>query len=83
VSSVLGFDYHLLNAFDLLPVKFESLPSAAVIEFVPSFNIEVVKVAVPPLNVPVPRTVLPLVNGTVSPFGGAGPTTAVNVTASS
>jgi hypothetical protein len=38
-------------------------------------------VAVPALNVPVPSVVFPCRNVTVSPSGGAGETTAVNVTA--
>jgi hypothetical protein len=42
------------TAFDLLPAKFESPPYTAVIEFVPTFSVDVVKLAEPPLNVPVP-----------------------------
>ena len=54
-------------------------------EVVPILSVEVTKLAAPPLNVPVPSTVVPFMNETVSPFGGAPAaelTTAVKVTAS-
>jgi len=38
------------------------------------------RLAEPPLRVPVPKVVDPFRNVTVSPSGGAGVTTAVNVT---
>ena len=51
---------------------------------VPTGNVEVVKVAMPPLKAPVPSTVVPSLNVTVSPSGGEPSlevTTAVKVTA--
>ena len=54
-------------------------------DVVPTGSVDVVKLAVPPLSVPVPNNVVPFINETASPFGGAPalePTTAVNVTAS-
>jgi len=59
------------TVFDVLPVKFESPPYTAVIALLPTGNVEVVKLAEPPLNAPVPSTVVPLINVTVSPLGGA------------
>ena len=41
------------------------------IELVPTFSAEVIKLAEPSLNVPVPSIVSPFINVTVSPFGGA------------
>lgn len=58
----------------------------AVTEFVPTGSYEVVNDAEPPLRVPLPSTVLPFINETVSPFGGiptADATTAVKITDSS
>jgi len=57
--------------FDVLPPKLESPPYTVVIAFVPTGSVEVVKLAEPPLSVPVPSTVVPFINETVSPFGGA------------
>ena len=51
----------------------------------PAFRDDVVKVAVPPLSVPVPSKVFPWLKDTVSPSGGAPAldvTVAVKVTAS-
>jgi hypothetical protein len=48
---------------------------------VPAGSVEVLKLAEPPLRVPVPHVVEPFRKVTVSPFGGAGVTTTVNVTA--
>ena len=47
------------TAFDVLPAKFESPLYTAVIDFVPTPSADIEKVAVPPLNVPVPSTVAP------------------------
>ena len=72
------------TAFDVLPAKLESPPYTALTVVVPTLSVEVVKLAEPPLNAPVPSTVLPFMNDTVSPFGGAPMlevTTAVKVTA--
>jgi hypothetical protein len=69
------------NAFDVLLAKFESPPYTAVIELVPTLRVEVVKLAEPLLSVPVPNTVVPFLNVTVSPSGGAGATTAMRTTA--
>jgi len=73
-----------LTAFDVLPVKFESPAYTAVIAFVPGGRVEVVKLAEPPFNAPVPSCVEPSMNVTVSP-AGVSPrlkvTVAVNVTA--
>lgn len=73
-----------LSAFDVLPAKFESPAYVAVIELVPSGSVEVVRVAEPLLNVPVPSDAVPFRKVTVSPFGGAPAldvTVAVKVTA--
>jgi hypothetical protein len=59
------------TGFDVLPANIESPPYTAAIALVPTGRVEVVKLAEPPLNVPVPHTVLPVMNETVSPFGGA------------
>jgi hypothetical protein len=69
------------TTLDVLPPKFESPPYAALTEVVPALRVEVVKLAVPLLNGPGPSTVFPFMNETVFPSGGAGATTAVNVTA--
>jgi hypothetical protein len=50
-----------------------------VIEFDPTANIEVLKVAFPLLIVPVPKVVLPFLNVTV-PVAAEGDSVAVNVT---
>jgi hypothetical protein len=74
-----------LTVFDVLPVKFESPPYTALIVSVPAGSAEVVKLAEPPLNDPVPNLfVPPLMNAMVSPSGGAPAlevTTALKVTA--
>ncbi len=59
------------TAFDMLPAKRASPPYSAATAVVPFLSAEVVKLAEPPLNVPVPSTVLKFMNVTVSPFGGA------------
>jgi hypothetical protein len=72
------------TTFDVLPPKFESPAYTAVIELEPTGSVEVVKVAEPPLNAPVPIDVVPFINVTVSPLGGMPElevTVAVNVTA--
>ena len=54
------------------------------IALVPTFSVEVVKLTDPPLSAFVPSTVVPFINETVSPFGGAPLlelTFAVNTTA--
>src|SRR5208283_59333 len=57
---------------DVLAAKFESPGYFAVILSVPPVaSVEIVKVAVPPANVPVPNTLVPCRNVTVSPLGGA------------
>jgi hypothetical protein len=68
-----------LTAFDVLPGKLESPPYAALIEFVPTGSVEVMKLAEPPLNVLVPNTVVPFMNEMVSPSGGGAPTLEVTV----
>jgi len=60
-----------LTAFDLLPRNFESPPYTALIEWVPIGCVEVVKLADPPPNAPVPNIVVPSTKVTVSPSGGA------------
>jgi hypothetical protein len=82
--SVQGFVTTCSTTFDVLAAKFWSPPYAAVIAWVPFGSVEIVKLAEPPLNVPVPSTVLPFMNEIVSPSGGAHAlevTTAVKVTA--
>ena len=72
------------TAFDLLAAKFESPPYTAVIKWVPTLSEEVEKLAEPPLNAPVANNVLPYINDTISPSGGAPrteATAAVKVTA--
>ena len=66
------------------PTKFESPAYTAVTDVVPTLSVKIVKLAEPPLNVPVPSSVFPFMNETVSPSGGAPRpevTTAVKVTA--
>ena len=67
--------------FDGLPEKCESPPYNAVTVVVPMGSAEVVKLAEPLVNDPVPSTIVPSINETASPFGGAGVTIAVKVTA--
>ena len=63
--------------FDVLGAKVKSPPYTAETVVAPTFRVEVVKLAEPPLNAPVPNTVLlPVMNVMVSPSGGA-PTTEV------
>jgi hypothetical protein len=69
---------------DLLARKFESPLYSALIDSVPTLSVEVLKLAEPPCNDPVPNTVLPFINEIVSPSGGAPAleaTVAVKVTA--
>jgi hypothetical protein len=66
--------------FDVLAAYVESPPYVAFIVKVPAASVEVLRLAEPPLRVPVPKVVDPFRNVTVSPSGGAGVTTAVNVT---
>jgi hypothetical protein len=47
---------------------------------VPAGSVETLRLAEPPLKVPVPNVVDPFRNVTASPSGGVGVTTAVNVT---
>ena len=54
-------------AFDLLPLNCESPPYAAITKLAPTLSVEVVKLAEPPANVPVPSTAPPFKNETVSP----------------
>jgi hypothetical protein len=71
-----------LTAFEVPPANFESPPYTAVTAFLLTGSADVVKLAEPPLNVPVPKTVLPFMNETVSPSGGVPApdvTTAVKV----
>lgn len=71
------------TGLDVLLTKFVSPAYTAVIEDVPKGRAEVMRLAVPPLNVPVPSNVVPCMNETVSPFGGVTSpevTWAVNVT---
>jgi hypothetical protein len=74
-----------LITFDVLPGKFESPPYTALTAFVPAGNVEVIKLAEPPVSAPVPSTVVPFTNEMVSPSGGGAPalevTVAVKVTA--
>jgi len=70
---------------DVLGAKFKSPLYTASTDEVPRGNDEVIKLASPPLNVPVPSTVVPFMKLTVSPSGGAPAaelTVAVKVTAS-
>jgi hypothetical protein len=70
------------TGFDVLPSKIMSPPYTALIWGESPANIEVVNVAEPPFNDPVPSTVFPTwTKATFSPSGGAGVTTAVKVTA--
>src|ERR1039457_4264675 len=72
------------SVFDVLPEQVESPAYTALIEVVPTFSVEIVKLAEPRLKIPDPNTVLAFMNVTVSPSGGAPTaeeTTAVKVTA--
>ena len=60
-----------LTVFDLLGAKFKSPPYTALIAVVLAMSAEVVKLAEPPLNVPVPNTFVPFTNVTVPPSDGA------------
>ena len=74
-----------LTAEEVLPAKFESPPYDAETESVPVGSDMVVRLAVPLVNVAVPSDVVPLMNVTLSPLGGAPPpeeTVAVRVTGS-
>jgi hypothetical protein len=72
-----------VTAVELLAVKLESPPYAAVMECVPTVSIEIVRVALPPLfSVPVPRVIVPS-RKVIAPVGVPLPvevTVAVNVT---
>jgi predicted small secreted protein len=81
---VVGSSTTCFTVFDVLLEKVESPAYFAVVESVPSGSDDVVKLAEPPLNDPVPSTVVPFMNDTVSPSGGAPALeviTAVKVTA--
>ena len=71
------------TVFEVLPANVESPPYTALTAVVPTLKVDVLKVATPPLNDPVPSVVVPFLNEMVSPSGG-GPeldvTVAVNVT---
>jgi hypothetical protein len=73
------------TTLDVLLAKFESpLYTALMLSVPPVVSVEVVKLAEPPLNAPVPRSFVPCMNITISPSGGAPSeevTTAVKVTA--
>ena len=84
VVVVVAFPTTCQNTFDVLPPKFESPPYIAVIGLLPIGSAEVVTLAEPLLNAPVPNIVVFSMNVTVSPSGGApkpGVTAAVKVTA--
>lgn len=70
-------------AVEVLAVKLESPPYAAVMECVPTVSVEIVKVALPPLfSVPVPSVIVPS-RKVIAPVGVPLPvevTVAVNVT---
>ena len=67
--------------FDVLLANVVSpVYSALIVSVPPAARVEIEYVALPPLNVPVPRDVFPCEKVTVSPSAGAGETTAVNVT---
>ena len=57
-----------VNTGDLLPAKSALPPYRAVIECFPTASVDVVKVALPLLSVPVPNTVVPSLNMT-APVG--------------
>jgi len=60
-----------VTAFEVLPERFESPPYTAVTESLPTARVEIDKLAEPPLNTPVPNTVVPFMNEIPSPLGGA------------
>jgi hypothetical protein len=66
------------TTFDVLFLKYASAAYSALTEDVPTGNVEVVKLAEPLFNVPVPSIVVPSTKDTVSPLGGV-PTLAVTV----
>ena len=68
---LLYFSTTCLTVFDLLPAKFESPLYTALTVVVPTLSVDIENVADPPLNVPFPSTVVPFLNVTVSPSGGA------------
>ena len=74
-----------VTALDVLPVKLGSPRYSAVSESVPTGSVVVVRVAVLPLSVVVPREVVPTKNCTdsvgVPPPGASAATVAVSVTA--
>ena len=76
------FSTFCFNSFDVLAPKFRSPPYTAVIELVPTGRVEVMKLAEPLVSGPVPSSVAPFINETVSPSGGGGVTVAVRFTAS-
>jgi hypothetical protein len=55
MSSVPAFSITCFNGFDVLPAKSKSPPYTTLTDVFPTFSVEVVKVAEPPLNVPVPK----------------------------
>jgi hypothetical protein len=67
------------TTFDVLPGRLESPPYTALIALVPTGNVDVIKLAEPPLNVPVPKTVVPFMNEMISPSGGGTPRLEVTV----
>jgi hypothetical protein len=58
------------TGLELLAAKFWSPPYWATTSLVPTARLEVVRVAVPPAKIPVPRTIGPVLNVIVSPSGG-------------
>ncbi len=65
------FSTTCLIGFDVLRAKFESPPYTALIPVVPTFSVEIPMLARPPNIFFVPSTVLPFLNVTIPPFGGA------------
>ena len=80
VVEVLALVTTLLSAVEVLGSKCTSPLYVAINLVVPTGSEEISKLAEPPPSVPVPSTVVPTMNDTVSPSGGAGETTAVKVT---
>jgi hypothetical protein len=83
VLDVAAFVTVSVSTAEVLPVKFASPPYTAVIECDPTASVDVVNVALPPLSVPVPSTLVPSLKVTI-PVGVpevAGLTVAVKVTA--
>ncbi len=78
VSQLAALSTTCFSTADVLFLKYASALYSALTEVVPTGSVEVVKVAVPLFNVPVPSTFVPFTNDTVSPLGGV-PTLALTV----